>query len=323
MNARYHVCFERGTMRKRFQQAQRLLIPVVFCVAGAMMNGCNIGVQDVLSLQHVEVNGPASQPPIHVAAKSGGEKKVYVTPRLSLNPTSSLSGKVSPQYTGKVPDTIPDFKKKGLDWNFSRLQFGFDLDYAFSDGKAFMCGLSQSVANQQSLWGGYAGIGFFGGENTPVRLDLGLQFQEISYRAATVIERTETPLFGRTTTSTYYFVDKDKDVHVNFFASFTVNGVSNDRVANPFFQAAVSTQRLTSFSPGQSKVDLDPFFAYTRTDQRAESSTFWFHATPGVYFNVGESNRVLLGLRLSTQSGIDNANPGFVISPVLQFDWTL
>jgi hypothetical protein len=291
-------------------------------ITSVLMVGCGT-VQDTIYLQNVEVQGPAGQPPIHVTAKSTGEKSVHVTPHVSINARTSLSGSLSPQYSGRVPDTLPSFRRKGLNWNLPKAQFGFDLDYAFSDSKALMFGISQSVISQRSLWDGYAGIGFFGREkNSAVRLDLGVQLQEVAYDAATVLVRTETPLWGKPSTQTCYYVDSDKDTHVNFFATVTFNSIHDDWLANPFFQAGLSTQKLTDFSSRNSRVESG-LYTYIRTDQRAESSAFWLYAVPGVYFNVGKSNRVLLGVRISDQVGIENANPSVFFCPVLQFDWKL
>jgi hypothetical protein len=297
----------------------------ILVLASILMLGCGTTVQDVLYLQNVEVQGPASQPPIHVTTKNTGAKSVYVTPHFSINPKTSLSGNLSPQYSGQIPSTLTDFQRKGITWKLPSLQLGFDLDYAFSDNKALMLGVGQSVINQHSLWDGYAGIGFFGGEgNSRVRLDLGLQFQQLSYNAATVLTRTETPLFGKTSTRTIYFVDSGKDTHVNFFASFTINSAYDDRFTNFFFQAGLNTQKLTNYSPHTSVTPVFPFLTtYVESDQRAESSALWLYAVPGVYFNVGKSNRLLLGVRTSYQVGIGSANPSVFFSPVVQFDWKL
>jgi hypothetical protein len=307
---------------KRVQQALHFLIPVLFCLALATVTGCTF--QDVIYLQNVEVQGPASQPPIHVTAKDSGVKSVYLKPHVSVNTRTSLSGSLSPQYSGQIPSTLPDFQRKGLSWKLPSVQCGFDLDYAFSDSKALMFGISQSVISQRSLWDGYVGIGFFGREeNSAVRLDLGVQLQEVAYDAATVLVRTETPLWGKPSTQTCYYVDSDKDTHVNFFATVTFNSIHDDWLANLFFQAGLSTQKLTNYSPHNS-VTLDPFLnTHIESDQRAESSAFWLYAVPGVYFNVGKSNRVLLGVRTAYQAGVENANPSVLFSPVLQFDWKL
>jgi hypothetical protein len=322
MNGKYRLFIELDLARKRAGQALHSLVWPALCLALATVTGCTF--QDVIYLQNVEVQGPASQPPIHVTAKDSGAKSVYLTPHVSVNTRTSLSGSLSPQYSGRVPETQPAFQRKGLKWNLPKVQFGFDLDYAFSDSKALMFGISQSVISQRSLWDGYAGIGFFGREeNSAVRLDLGVQLQEVAYDAATVLVRTETPLWGKPSTQTCYYVDSDKDTHVNFFATVTFNSIHDDWLANLFFQAGLSTQKLTNYSPHNS-VTLDPFLnTHIESDQRAESSAFWLYAVPGVYLNVGKSNRLLLGLRISDQVGIENANPSVLFSPVLQFDWKL
>jgi hypothetical protein len=322
MNRKEHLLGSLESTGRRLQRALHFLIPVLFCLVLVIVAGCGT-VQDVIYLQNVEVQGPASQPPIHVTAKGTGEKSVYLTPHVSINTKTSLSGSLSPQYSGRVPDTLRDFRRKGLNWQLPKVQFGFDLDIGLSDSKALMFGVSQSVSDQRSLWDGYAGIGFFGREeHSAIRLDLGVQLQEISYDAATVLTRTQTPLWGKPWTQTCYYHDIDKDAHLNFFATFTVNSIHDDWLANPFFQAGLSTQKLTDFSPRNSRVESS-LYTYIRTDQRAESSAFWLFAVPGVYFNVGQSNRLLLGVRTAYQAGLENANPSVLFSPVLQFDWKL
>jgi hypothetical protein len=291
-------------------------------ITSMMMVGCGT-IQDTIYLQNVEVQGPVSQPPIHVTTKSTGSKSVYLTPHISINNKTSLSGSLCPQYSGQVPTTLRDFRRKGLNWRLPSVQFGLDLDCGLSDNMALILGGSQSVVNHRSLWDGYAGIGFFDtDENSAIRADLGVQVQEVSYDAATVVERTTTPLWGKPYTETCFFLDADKETHLNFFAIGTFNTIHDDWLLNPFLQAGISTQKLTNFSPRNSKMESS-FYTYIRTDLRAESSAFWLFAVPGVYFNVGQSSRLLLGVRISGQLGIENANPSVLFSPVLQFDWKL
>jgi hypothetical protein len=322
MSSKHQLFINMDSASKRAEQALYALACSILCLTGTMVTGCGT-VQETIYLQNVEVQGPVSQPPIHVTTKSTGAKSVYLTPRLSINNKTSVSGSLSPQYWGQVPGALRDFRKKGLNWKLPRVQLGFDLDCALSDSKALMFGVSQQVIDQHSLWDGYAGIGFFGREeNSAVRLDLGVQFQEISYDAATVLERTTTPSWGGSWTETYFFLDTDKDTHLNLFATVTFNSIHDDWLANPFFQAGFSAQKLTDFSPRNSKEETG-FYTYIRTDRRAESSAFWLDAVPGVYFNVGQSNRLLFGVRTAFQAGVENADPSVLFSPVLQFDWKL
>jgi hypothetical protein len=291
----------------------------ILLVTSIVMVGCGT-VQDTIYLQNVQVQGSASQPPIHVTTQSKG---VYLTPHVSINSRTSLSGSLSPQYSGQVPAALPAFQRKGLDWSLPSAQVGLDLDCGLSDNAALILGGSQSVVNHRSLWDGYAGIGFFDrDENSAIRADIGVRLQEVSYDAATVVERTTTPLWGKPYTETCFFLDSDKETHLNFFATGTFNTIHDDWLVNPFFQAGFSTQRLTDFSPRNSRVETS-FGTYIRTDQRAESSAFWLFAAPGVYVNVGQSSRLVLGVRISDQVGIENANPSVLFSPVLQFDWRL
>jgi hypothetical protein len=291
-------------------------------IMSVLVVGCGT-VQDTIYLQNVQVQGSESQPPIHVTTKSTGSKSVYLAPHISINSNTSLSGSLSPQYSGQVPTTLPAFQRRGLNWSLPSVQFGLDLDCGLSDNMALMLGGGQSVVNDRSLWDGYAGIGFFERDkNSAIRADLGIQVQEISYDAATVVERTTTPLWGNPYTERCFFLDTDKETHLNFFAAGTFNSIHDDWLVNPFCQAGFSTQKLTNFSPRNSRVESG-LGTYIRTDLRAESSAFWLFAVPGVYFNVGQSNRLLLGVRISDQVGIENANPSVLFSPVLQFDWKL
>jgi hypothetical protein len=291
-------------------------------ITSMLMIGCGT-VQDTIYLQNVQVQGAVSQPPIHVTTKSTGGKSVYLTPHISINSKTSLSGSLSPQYSGRVPDSLSAFRRKGLNWSLPSVQFGLDLDCGLSDNMALILGGSQSEVNHLSLWGGYAGIGFFDrDENSAIRADLGVQLQEVSYDAATVLERTTTPFWGNPYAQTFFFLDTGKETHLNFFATGTFNSIHDDWVLNPFLQAGFSTQKLTNFSPRNSRVESG-LGTYISTDLRAESSAFWLFAVPGVYVNVGQSSRLLLGVRTAYQAGVENANPSVLFSPVLQFDWKL
>ena len=59
------------------------------------------------------------------------------------------------------------------------------------------------------------------------------------------------------------------------------------------------------------------------TDLRAESSVFWLSATPGVYLNLDQKRRLLLGVRVLKELQSESSNSNILFMPLLQLDWNL
>jgi hypothetical protein len=288
-------------------------------VAGAsmlMLSAC-VSVKDELFLRNIEVEGSPSQPPVHFTSADAKKGDVTVSPQLSIG-SGTVTTSLDPQFEGQIPDSLPDFKIKGLSWNMPRVTFGLDLDYAASNTFALNGGISASISTGRQFTSLYAGIGLFSADPvTSVRFDVGVQYVDVQYTGATVVLRT----IGSGPQDTIYYLDRGKQFQFNMFANLTINSSDADRGLNWFVQIGISPQTLTNFVPEQDVLTTSS--TYIRSDQRAQSSVFWISATPGFTFNLGESRRLLLGARLMKEVLSESSKPGIIVIPMIQFDWRL
>ncbi len=284
-------------------------------ISAFMLSAC-VSVKDEIFLQNMKIEGNPSQPPVHVTAAGREKGSVYISPHLSVS-SGTVTTALDQQYDRPIPDSLTEFRTKGLSWDLPRASFGFDLDYAASNSLALNGGLSASVGEGKQLMSLYGGIGLFSAdEDVSFRFDIGLQYSEIRYRGATVILRT----VGSSAQDTIYFLDRGKDFQLNLYANLTVNS-SHESGLNWFVQLGINPQTLTSFVPDRSATQ-DPT-PYAVSDLRAESSVFWLSATPGLSISLPKDRRILLGVRLMRELSSESSKPELIVVPMLQFDWGL
>jgi hypothetical protein len=109
----------------------------------------------------------------------------------------------------------------------------------------------------------------------------------------------------------------------------TFNTAHKDWIVNMFINVGYSIQTLLDFEPR----DIDeewfpfPFFVPVSTtttiDFRGETTAGFFNVTPGIYFYLGEKNRVLLGARFYFETQLPSVSPKTIILPMVQFDFRL
>ncbi len=285
--------------------------------AAFMSSGCAT-VSDQVFLQNAQVKGSANEIPVHAVKAGTKTGEIQISARISSTNARSVSTTLEDQYTGSYPDTLEEFRQTGLHWNMPSLNWGLGLDYALTDRLAFMGGLSLSIVGRETKTTGYAGFGIFNSEApTGFRLDVGAYFSRTSYKAATILKRHVDPFFGGTPTDeTYYFYDRGLESHFNIFASITLNSTDRESFMGWFLQLGIVPQGLTEFTP---KENVSGGYNIS-SDQRAESSVFWLSGMPGLSFNVGSSQRVLVGLRLLYDLSGGSMKPGMLMSPMVQFD---
>jgi len=181
------------------------------------------------------------------------------------------------------------------------------------------------MGNERQFTGGYGGIGLYSADTSVgFRLNVGLQYTDNSYRGATILVRT-TSSSGSSSQDVYYFVDRGNESHLNLFANLTLNSSNRDWLFNYFVQIGISPQTLTSFTPKET-ITTQPYgVTHIVSDQRAESSVTWLSVVPGIYIPVGESRRIVLGVRLLKDIGdiLESSESGMLVVPMLQFDWGL
>jgi hypothetical protein len=303
-----------------------------------------------LYLQDVEVTGPINQSPVHIT-DSTETPSVTLSMRFSYNPEKESKAKtdgtpmvnsqgfyqVDTTYNGD--GTITYTKTRGvnrypypgqnLTWNFATVTVGLDFDFKLSRNFALFAGVNYAGGNNKTLWGGTGGIGVFGVKNgIAFRLDAGLQFQSMAYDAFTIAEVKETDFFGSTNEYVLFYHDIDKSTHFDPFANFTINSAKKDWIINIFLNAGYSIQSLLDFEPKTYDYlwyPLPPFiFGETITsDFRGETTAGFVHFTPGVYFNLSEQSRIVIGARFYYETQLNEASKNLFILPMMQVDFSL
>ena len=299
-------------------------------------------------LQDVEVTGPVNLAPVHITDTS--DVPVFtISPRFSYNTQKQVQGTVDGHtqvnaqgkfeyetifnqdgtvtYREVSGANVYDYKGRNLTWNTSSLTAGFDVDMKLTHHFALFGGLNYSVQNNQSLWGYIAGLGFFSYKNgMGIRIDGGLHIQSIYYDANTLVSVTGDKNY------LLFLHDKDKASHVDPFVNFTFNTAYKDWAANIFINAGFTGQTLSDFEPEDPDPDfylpVPPYLLPVNinrnvivNDLRGESFASFVHITPGIYFNVTEESRILIGSRFYFETQIENADKTIFIIPFAQVDF--
>lgn len=303
-----------------------------------------------LYLQDVEVTGPINQSPVHIT-DSTKTPSVTLSMRFSYNPEKEIKattdgtpmvnaqGFYQVDTTFNSGGTITYTKTPGvnrypypgqnLTWDFATVTAGVDFDFKLTRNFALFAGVNYAGGNNKSLWGGTGGLGFFGINNgIAFRLDLGLQIQSMAYDAFTIAEISETSFLGSTDEYVLFYHDIDESTHFDPFVNFTFNTAKKDWVVNIFFNTGYSIQTLLDFEPKTIDVVWFPFppFFYNETiisDFRGETTAGYFHFTPGVYFNLSEQSRIVLGARFFFETQLVEASKNLFIIPMMQVDFNL
>jgi len=195
------------------------------------------------------------------------------------------------------------------------------MDIAVSSSFAISLGVNYSSQNNFNTFGGNFGIGLFGyGKGSAFRFDMGLQINSMRYDAYTVVRRVESSFFGGSEEYISFFHDVGESTHFDPYFNFTYNTAFKNWPVNLFINAGYSIQTLFSFEP---RTSYFPLGHYTKTDKRGSTTAGFINVTPGIYFYIAESSRVLLGTRFYIETQINEAEPALFIFPMVQFDFRL
>jgi hypothetical protein len=288
------------------------------------------------------VKGPISQPPVRITnGQKGGT--FTISPKVFINNKKSLSGyidehtKVNSQGFFQV-DTFynsdgswyyresnannSNFKGDNFEWILPDALMGVDLDICLSDHVALSGGFNYIVQGQKSLIGGSVGFGFFTQkEGTSTRFDAGIIWQSMFYDAMSVVVTTRSTSTSSSST-VGFFRDRDKESTVNFFASLTYNSAYESLPINFFLSAGYFSQTVIDFKTIDTDVEYHLFSNTTviTEDLRSEATAGFIHITPGIYKDITEWSRVILGVRLLKEVQLERVSQSFFVIPVLQFD---
>lgn len=327
-----------------------LRINIALWLLAALFAGC-MTTKYTLYLQDVTVSGPISQAPVHIT-NNMKEKPFRVAPHIAINSTSSrnivgqIEGHSMVNRDGVYQvDTIVNsnnsvsfrerpgannstFKGKNLQWKMPDAIVGADFDYAVSNHLAISFGADYSTVGATGLWGYSLGLGLFSEDSTSAfRVDGGIRWQALAYEAYTAVVVKSARLFSSNTDeSVGFFRDKGTSTPMDFYVSLIFNTKRKQWFANIFMQLAISKQSLAKFKPTVAEgIPVFPLVVpeVVVHDARANFASTVFSITPGLYMDINSSARIVAGVHINMQTEIADSSPSTVISPLLQFEWSL
>ena len=323
-----------------------LIIPILLIY----FTGC--GTPKVVSittihLQEANVSGPINQSPVHLTQET---KTPFftVSPKFSYKSTEQVNAYVSGHtpvnsegifqidtvfhsggsisYHQTQGANIYEYEGQNLSWDVASITAGIDFDARITKSFAAFGGVNYSSTNGKSVWGGSTGLAvLMNTSKIGLRLDAGLHIQQIAYDAYTV-EIT------KTSNNEYvvFYHDLGKSVHWDPFINFTINTASPNAFINFFLNVGYSQQTLVGFTPkdkdetyyGEYKFFYYESYREIVEDLRGDATASFINLTPGIFFRVGRSSRILLGARILFDNGLDDATESTYILPMLQVDFT-
>jgi hypothetical protein len=306
----------------------------------AILSGCM--VTETTYIQKLNVSGPINNVPLHLNP-TADTNSIHITPHVTVNSVKKIEGRIeghSPvDINGNYQvDTIRDsqgyiklierdgvniydFKGRNLYWEIPNYTISMDLDFKLSQKFAISAGINYSSSNGDGLWGGNIGAGYIiKGESICARLEGGILLQTLKYGAYSAVQIKVTSLFSNSsTTQVEYFRDIKKDTYMNFYGSFTLYTSKLSWPLNFYTQLAFYKQTIADFKPSDYVIP-GPLFTYEAVDARSQNSTTFFTVTPGIYCNLNNSIRLVSGIRIAFENGIEDNTGGTMLFPFIQFD---
>lgn len=159
----------------------------VFCLF-LFFNACTIKEAYLL---RADVNGPASQIPIHLT-KSLTKDNINLSLGVSGNTKQHIEGNVSRRSKNIYTDSL--FAGKNFGWDVSKFSFNVDADFKLGKNVALFGGFNISQSSGDALVGGNLGLGFVGGDSlNAIRFDAGLIYQRMSVNGTYYAEAESLP----------------------------------------------------------------------------------------------------------------------------------
>lgn len=277
-------------------------------------------VEETLYLRDAEVTGPLTPAPIHITDTTD-IPSVTISPTFSYNTKKTFTGNITEFTSLYGLDTSYVPSANSLNWDVAAVNAGINIDLALLKGFAITLGITYSGQNNFDAWGGHFGIGFFSySKGLGFRMDTGLQIHSMSYNAYTVSKVVVDEFFGGSETYISFYHDIGESTHFDPYVTLTFNTAFKTWPVNIFINGGYVVQTLFSFTP-QTSYYYYPY--YKQSDKRGSSTAGFIALTPGIYFNISETTRVLGGCSFYLETQIGDANPKTFIMPMMQVDFML
>jgi len=311
--------------------------------------GCGESREVTLYLQDLKVKGPVSEPPVHIT-KDPEAHSIQITPRVwgivRRVSTGAIDGHSPISSTGVFRvDTLRnpdggiyfrdpgginniDFTGSNFTWSYPRSGGGLDIDLSLSERWAISFGATYSLVDSKGLWGYRAGLGLRQQKgNLGYRLDVGWQWESLAFESRTLAADRA---LSQSSSTIVFYRDKGTSTTGNFYASLTLNGANPEWPVNPFIQIGFSRQTLQDYKPTGQQQEVwivPPFFLIpanqlvTVNDLRGKFESTRIQVTPGAFFELDPTFRLVVGARLSIETGIEDLSEPVLFTPFLQIDW--
>ncbi len=281
-------------------------VSLVAALAAAFSSGCV--VQESITLENVDITGPQSSAPVHITNDS--VKSVRAAVHFNRNSSPRLTSSSQMESVARSLSAGGRISSSKVNWVLPEYEGGVDLDLPLSQSVSLSFGASVTDISQ----GFAAGIGFHGeGLKSAWRWDLGFQWQTVSYDIDYVLTTKTTTLFSESEKSEDRH-DNGSQTHANFFTSLTFNTKNPLGAVNFFVQLGFVRQTVFDY---EEKTLVFPVFGWS--GEESLNSTIIF-VTPGIYFDLSKSMRVIGGARFCWDAGLMSDANWPLITPVLIFD---
>lgn len=304
--------------------------------------GCGV-TKNTFYLQNININAPTKAPSVHI---TNGQKagSFTITPEIYLNTNKNIQAKASNHTSvnsngifqvdsgyvdGKLvyfeaDSNSYDFNGKNLTWNFPDYKVGINLDYCLSDRIAFDVGMNFTSKSSTSLIGWNAGLGFFKqNKNNSIRVDVGVTWQQVQFDALTVVKTEYVPYGGTPQEPVFtFFNDVKKENYLNPYIALTYNSCYQESPINFYINLSYFIQTLFDFTPSTLNSAFYPFNYVTsfNEDLRGDGSASFIGFSPGIYFDLDESTRLVTGVNILKEVELDNSSQSIFVSPMVQLN---
>jgi hypothetical protein len=279
-----------------------------------LMTGCIGTVIEEVTIRDANVSGSMNHPPVYVTMDST-KNLVRFSPVFSLNPKRRLSGSIDPESKGDPA------RSGNLKWSLPDYTVGFSADFGLGRSRSLTVGGNYGRAEGYDSWNGHVGIGFHHAEPTSgFRMEAGLCLSGHRHDATTdVVTTSDFEIWGSSSEKVSYH-DRGDDSAVDLYAQMTLNTIIPESPVNLFLSTGILRQTLLKYRPSTRTDWL--IIPIMQTSSDAVYRIVLLSITPGLTFNLGNRNRLLIGGRISTPLG-ESLHPNPVISPFMQLDFSL
>lgn len=289
-------------------------------LVGLSLAAAGCVTSETYTLNQVSLNGPIARTPINVTIDPT-PGTVQVIPGFAVDNAPEIKGSVDPAPgVGQGGRTTGTASPSGnLTWNVPASEYSLDLQFTATHHFGLtMGGLYASVGGYQ-FTNFRGGLAFFNVDNQfGIRLDAGVQFNEVRYRSRVTVTDVYDPSFGSPKTYVSNFDDTGTEQSMGVAFGLTINSAYRESFVNGFVHLGVAWQPLVDYNPTSPDTLIGP------GDGRAavanlKSTTAVLSFGGGVSIELGRGNRALLGVRGAQLLDVNSPAPGPVWQPFVEF----